>query len=142
MLNDLYRQLIMEHAGQKRNHREMKEGSHLHYKNPTCGDVMTLYWKWNEDGTLEEVSFIGEGCSISMASCSMMTEMVKGKNYEEITAMREGMEQLIRQGEEPREIDLGDALSLAGVYRLRARHNCALMPWQALDRAFLKETAR
>jgi nitrogen fixation protein NifU and related proteins len=139
MLDDLYRQLIMDHSKKKRNHREIDGGSHLHYKNPTCGDVMTLYWKWNENGTLEDISFVGEGCSISMASCSMMTELAKGKNYEEIAVMREGMERFIRNGEEAQNIDLGDALSLAGVHRLRARHNCALMPWQALDRAFLKD---
>ncbi|TMW72746.1 Fe-S cluster assembly sulfur transfer protein SufU [Alteribacter natronophilus] len=138
MLDDLYRQLIMEHSRTKRNHREIDNGTHIHYKNPTCGDVMTLYWKWGPDGILEDVSFVGEGCSISMASCSMMTEMVKGRSLEEVKAMRGAMEKLIREGKEPGEIDLGDALSLAGVHRLRARHNCALMPWQALDRAFLK----
>ncbi|TVP88903.1 MAG: SUF system NifU family Fe-S cluster assembly protein [Alkalicoccus sp.] len=137
MLDTLYRQLIMDHAGHKRNHREMEEGSHLYYKNPTCGDVMTLYWKWDEEGRLEDISFVGEGCSISMASCSMMTEMTKGKSYEEIAALRDGVESLIRKGEETGDVDLGDALSLAGVHRLRARHNCALMPWQALDKAFL-----
>lgn len=139
MLDDLYRQLIIDHAKKKRNYREIEEASHLHYKNPTCGDVMTLFWKWNEENILEDISFVGEGCSISMASCSMMTELVKGKSYQEISAMREGMERIIRKGEEPQKTDLGDALSLAGVHRLRARHNCALMPWQALDRAFLQE---
>ncbi|PYZ92536.1 SUF system NifU family Fe-S cluster assembly protein [Salipaludibacillus keqinensis] len=137
MLDDLYRQLIMDHTRRKRNYREMKDGDFVHYKNPTCGDVMTLFWKWNDNGTLEDVSFIGEGCSISMASCSMMTELAKGKSYHEIVALREGMERLIRHEEEPDEFDLDDALSLAGVHRLRARHNCALMPWQAMDRAFL-----
>ncbi|WP_026690217.1 Fe-S cluster assembly sulfur transfer protein SufU [Alteribacter aurantiacus] len=140
MLDDLYRKLIMDHAKSKRNFRK-GQGSHVHYKNPTCGDVMTLYWILNEFDEVEDVSFIGEGCSISMASCSMMTEMIKGKRVEEIQSMRKGMEQLIRKGEQPN-VDLGDALSLEGVHKLKARHNCALMPWQALDRAFLMDEER
>ncbi|MCE7794483.1 SUF system NifU family Fe-S cluster assembly protein [Salipaludibacillus sp. CUR1] len=140
MLQDLYRQLIMEHAKNKRNNREL-EGEHTHYKNPTCGDVMTLYWKIDEYGKIEDISFIGEGCSISMASCSIMTELVRGKTKKEIHEKREAMEKLIRSGERPDDsIDLGDALSLEGVHKLRARHNCALMPWQALDKAILNDT--
>ncbi|UCZ54205.1 SUF system NifU family Fe-S cluster assembly protein [Bacillus shivajii] len=138
MLDNIYRQLIMDHSKKKRNFRDLKNGSHLHYKNPTCGDVMTLYWIV-EDKTVVDVSFIGEGCSISMASCSMMTELIRGESVEEVFKMREAMERLIRNGELPKETDLGDAVSLEGVHKLRARHNCALMPWQALDRAFLKK---
>ncbi|MBM7096150.1 SUF system NifU family Fe-S cluster assembly protein [Bacillus sp. H-16] len=140
MLDDLYRQLIMDHARYRRNHR--KGGNeHLNYKNPTCGDVMTLYWTINKDNVIEDVSFTGEGCSISMASCSMMTVLVRGKHVTEVNQMKEAMEQLIRNGVPPtdQEIDLGDALSLEGVHKLKARHNCALMPWQALDRAFFRE---
>ncbi|PYZ97544.1 SUF system NifU family Fe-S cluster assembly protein [Alteribacter lacisalsi] len=139
MLNDLYRQLIIDHAKRKRNHPKMEEGTSLHYKNPTCGDVMTLYWRWDNDGTLADVSFIGEGCSISMASCSMMSEIIRRKTPADIHVLRQAMEELIREGRDPESTDLGDALSLAGVHRLRARHNCALMPWQAIDRAFLND---
>ncbi|WP_306301341.1 Fe-S cluster assembly sulfur transfer protein SufU [Thalassobacillus sp. C254] len=100
MLDQLYRQLVMDHAKHRRNHRELKEEgtSYLSYKNPTCGDVMTLYWKMSPDHIIEEVSFIGEGCSISMASCSMMTELIKGKKLEEVKKQKEGMEELIKKG--------------------------------------------
>ncbi len=64
----------------------------------------------------------------------MMTEQLKGRSLKEATQLRHAMEQMIRKGKIAEEVDLGDALSLEGVHKLRARHNCALMTWQALDR--------
>ncbi|WP_096187420.1 Fe-S cluster assembly sulfur transfer protein SufU [Evansella halocellulosilytica] len=136
MLNDLYRNLVMEHAKYRRNYRKL-EGDmvrKVYYKNPTCGDVITLYLIIEED-TIKEVSFLGEGCSISMASSSMMTELIYGQKLSHVSVMRNEFEQFIRQGQLPSSgSDFGDALSLQGVYKLKARHNCALMAWQALDK--------
>ncbi|WP_078428615.1 Fe-S cluster assembly sulfur transfer protein SufU [Alkalihalobacterium alkalinitrilicum] len=137
MLDQLYRQLVVEHSKNRRNHKKL-EGERIkqqHYKNPTCGDVMTLYLKLSEEKVIEVISFIGEGCSISMASASMMTELLKGISLKEASHLRQAMEKMIRSGEISTEVDLGDALALEGVHKLRARHNCALMAWQALDRA-------
>ncbi|OLO42715.1 SUF system NifU family Fe-S cluster assembly protein [Alkalihalophilus pseudofirmus] len=137
MLDQLYRQLVVEHSKNRRNHKKL-EGELIkqqHYKNPTCGDVMTLYLKVSDDKKIEAISFIGEGCSISMASASMMTELLKGISLKEAAHLRQAMEKMIRSGEISTEVDLGDALALEGVHKLRARHNCALMAWQALDRA-------
>ncbi|MDQ0252746.1 nitrogen fixation NifU-like protein [Evansella vedderi] len=136
MLNDLYRKLVMEHAKYRRNHKRL-EGENVrkvHYKNPTCGDVITLYIQL-EGERINDVAFEGEGCSISMASSSMMTELIKNKDLNNVSIVRNEFEQLIRKGKQSNDdIDLGDAMSLRGVYRLRARHNCALMAWQALDK--------
>ena len=87
-----------------------------------------------KDEKIEDAAFIGDGCSISMASSSIMTELIKGKTLKEAGLMREAMEDMIRKGEEPADDLLGDAVSLMGVHPLRSRHNCALMPWQAFDR--------
>ncbi|MBM4764720.1 Fe-S cluster assembly sulfur transfer protein SufU [Bacillus sp. B15-48] len=136
MLDDLYRKVVIGHAKYKRNYGKLEgERVHkVHYKNPTCGDVITLYVQLEED-IITNVSFEGEGCSISMASSSMMTEMVKNKKISVVSELRNEFEQLIRKGTQMNEdIDLGDALSLQGVHKLRARHNCALMAWQALDK--------
>lgn len=136
MLDQIYRQLVVEHVRNKRNHRRLdgKGVKHIHYKNPTCGDVMTLYIKLSEEALIEDISFIGEGCSISMASASMMTELLMGVPVDEAMKLRDAMEKLIKNGERVEDCDLGDAVALDGVYKLRARHNCALMAWQAFDR--------
>jgi nitrogen fixation NifU-like protein len=137
MLDNLYRQVIMDHYRNKRNFKEL-DGEHVqktHYKNPTCGDVMTLFLELEED-RVKRAAFIGEGCSISMASASMMTEIIQDKSLKEIAALRYAFEKLIRYGKVIGEIDLGDSLSLQGVHQLKARHNCALMTWQALDKVF------
>ncbi|MGR9049715.1 Fe-S cluster assembly sulfur transfer protein SufU [Halobacillus faecis] len=135
MLDDLYRKIVMDHAKYKRNYGAMdgeRDIHKIHYKNPTCGDIMVLYVSVREGG-IEDLSFEGEGCSISMASCSMMTELLKNRTVEECLKKRRAFERLIREGEQEDEIDLGDAASLQGVHKLRARHHCALMPWKALD---------
>ncbi|WP_208591224.1 Fe-S cluster assembly sulfur transfer protein SufU [Gracilibacillus suaedae] len=140
MLDNLYRTVIMDHYKYKRNFEELKGENivRVHYKNPTCGDVMTLFLDL-EDARVRRAAFLGEGCSISMASASMMTELIENKPLKEVASLRKGFEDLIRHGEEPEKIDLGDSLSLQGVHPLKARHNCALMTWQALDKA-LKNT--
>jgi len=139
-LDHIYRQIIFDHYRQKRNFTELlgENVFKVHYKNPTCGDVMTLYLEVKHD-IVNKVAFLGEGCSISMASSSMMTELIQNKTLGEILSLRNAFEELIRTGEltDPN-IDLGDSYSLQGVHHLKARHNCALMPWQALDKA-LKE---
>ncbi|WP_368505389.1 Fe-S cluster assembly sulfur transfer protein SufU [Alkalihalophilus sp. As8PL] len=136
MLQDLYRKVVMDHAKYRRNTGvlEGEDVRKIHYKNPTCGDVITLYVVI-DDEQLQDISFEGEGCSISMASSSIMTELIKNKDITTVSSLRNEFEQLIRDGKQANEeIDLGDALSLEGVHKLRARHNCALMAWQALDK--------
>lgn len=110
MLDQLYRQTVLDHFKYPRNYGKMEHSNtiRLPYKNPTCGDTMILYTSI-EQGFLSEVKFEGSGCSISMASCSIMTEAIYGQTVEE-------------------------ALSLSSVHSLRGRHNCALMGWQALSR--------
>lgn len=99
---------------------------------------MTLFVEL-EQNQVRRVTFLGEGCSISMASASMMTELIKNKSLKEITSLRKAFEQLIRHGKTPDEVDLGDSFSLKGVHQLKARHNCALMTWQALDKVLKDE---
>ncbi|MEJ9233086.1 SUF system NifU family Fe-S cluster assembly protein [Peribacillus butanolivorans] len=140
MLDNLYRQFIIDHYKHKRNFEELT-GEHVrkvHYKNPTCGDVMTLFIDL-EHNQVKKAAFLGEGCSISMASASMMTELIEKKSLKEIACLRKAFEHLIRHGEVPEGIDLGDSLSLQGVHQLKARHNCALMTWQALDKVLKDE---
>lgn len=136
MLNNLYKKTILEHFKNKRNFHEIMGENVLktYYKNPTCGDIMTLYIEL-DNTIVKEASFFGEGCTISMASCSMMTELIKGKNIQQIIRLRNDAELLIKSGRSSDSLEEWN--SLIGVYQLKARYNCALMPWQAFDR-FLK----
>lgn len=140
LLDQLYRQVIMDHYKQKRNFKELK-GKNIqtvHYKNPTCGDVITLFLDLEND-RIKKAAFLGEGCSISMASASMMIELIEDKSVKEVGFLRKAFEKLIRHGEVTDNTDLGDSLSLHGVHKLKARHNCALMTWQALDKILKDE---
>lgn len=141
MLDNIYRQIILDHYRQKRNFRKLSGENVLkvHYKNPTCGDVITLFIEVEND-LVKNASFLGEGCSISMASSSMMTVLIQNRSLSEIALLRKAFEELIRTGHLiDGNIDLGDSFSLKGVHQLKARHNCALMSWQALDKALKEE---
>ncbi|WP_025683607.1 Fe-S cluster assembly sulfur transfer protein SufU [Paenibacillus maysiensis] len=135
-MEQLYRQTIMDHYKQPRNYGKLADDDAivLPYKNPTCGDVMILYMLLQDD-CIQDIKFEGSGCSISMASCSMMTELVKRKSVREVSQLLEQFTSMIKEGAEPDEDVLEDAVSLSGVHKLRGRHNCALMGWQALQKS-------
>jgi nitrogen fixation protein NifU and related proteins len=136
MLDNLYKQIVMDHYKNPRNRgRIEKDGSiTLPYKNPTCGDVVVLYLDLDEDKKIQDIKFEGEGCSISMASCSMMTSLIKGKSVEEAKKLIQQFYTMVRQGEIEDEDALGDAVALSGVHKLKARHNCSLLGWNGLEK--------
>lgn len=138
LLDKIYQQLVLDHYKSPRNMRRLDEEEtiKLPYKNPTCGDVMVLYVNTQKE-TICDITFEGEGCSISMASCSMMTAAVKGQPTMAVKQLIEAFTRMIKEGSTPAEevADiLQDAISLSGVHSLKARHNCALMGWQALNK--------
>ncbi|GAA3404623.1 Fe-S cluster assembly sulfur transfer protein SufU [Paenibacillus hodogayensis] len=138
MLENLYKQIVMDHSKNPRNKGKLEGDDSIQfpYKNPTCGDVMVLYMTLDENRNIRDVKFEGEGCSISMASCSMMTDLVKGKSVEEAEHLIHLFTNMIKNGELPEDEDeLGDALALSGVHKLRARHNCSLLGWNGLEKA-------
>lgn len=132
-MDELYKQLIIDHYRHPRNYGEINDMSsiRLFYKNPTCGDTIVLYLLVDQ-GQIHDIKFEGDGCSISMASCSMMTSAVKGRSLEEAENLTRLFSSMITIGISPEDEALEESLSLLGVHSLRARHNCALMGWQAL----------
>ncbi|MBP1934636.1 Fe-S cluster assembly sulfur transfer protein SufU [Ammoniphilus resinae] len=133
-LDDLYRRVIMDHYQRPRNRGEMDQDSvTINLNNPTCGDRIQLQLKV-EDGIIKDVKFIGEGCSISMSSASMMTEAVKGGTVEDALRMADLFSRLM-QGEEidDEDLDIGDIEALAGVSKFPARIKCATLAWKALQ---------
>ena len=135
-LDNLYRQVIMDHYKNPRNKGSLDEGNlTVDMNNPTCGDRIHLTLKV-EDGIVTDVKFDGEGCSISMSSASMMTQAIKGKDVE--TAMKlSSIFSDMMQGKEVEiddDLDLGDIESLQGVAKFPARIKCATLAWKAMEK--------
>jgi len=135
-LDNLYRQVIMDHYKNPRNKGSLDEGSlTVDMNNPTCGDRIHLTLKV-EDGIVTDVKFDGEGCSISMSSASMMTQAIKGKDVETAMKLSRIFSDMM-QGKEVEiddDLDLGDIESLQGVAKFPARIKCATLAWKAMEK--------
>ncbi len=138
-LDTLYRQVIMDHYKNPRNRGELEgETLHVNMNNPTCGDRIQLQLKV-EDNKISEAKFVGEGCSISLSSASMMTDAVKGRTVEEALEMA-GIFSSMMQGQEYEEkYDLGDIEALQGVTKFPARIKCATLAWKAMEKGLNEE---
>ena len=141
-LNSLYQQLILEHYKRPRNKGELDDASvGVHMRNPTCGDEVKLQLRV-EDGVVVGVGFTGQGCSISQASISMMTDRLKGARVEDALALAERFTRMMHGDEEPaRDRSLGDLRALQGVSRFPVRVKCALLGFDALQEALKEESA-
>jgi len=134
-LDTLYRQVIMDHYQNPRNRGYLENGTlTTEMNNPSCGDRISIQMIV-EDGIVEDIKFEGEGCSISMASASMMTQAVKGKKVEEALGMSETFSQMML-GEkiDPDELALDDIIALEGVAKFPARIDCATLAWKAMEK--------
>ncbi|WP_248930452.1 Fe-S cluster assembly sulfur transfer protein SufU [Paenibacillus hamazuiensis] len=129
-LDDLYRRVIMDHYKNPRNRGSFdNEAVTINLNNPTCGDRITLQMQV-EDGKVSAAKFLGEGCSISLSSASMLTEAVKGKTLDEALEMAEKFSGLMKG--EPVEFEYEDLEALSGVNKFPARIKCATLAWNAL----------
>src|SRR5690625_2841595 len=125
-LNELYREVIMDHYRSPRNKGVLDNPTvSIDLDNPLCGDEITLQLEV-EDGTVKSARFSGQGCSISQASASMMTYQVQGKSLEEAGEMLVRFKQMMH-GDEEAGKPLGDLLALHGVSKFPVRIKCALL---------------
>ncbi len=133
-LDHLYRQVIMDHYKTPRNRGAIEGGVTIDMNNPTGGDTIRLQLAI-EDDVVRDAKFDGEGCSISMASASMMTQLVKGKTIEEALRLADIFSDMV-QGKDydDESFDLGDVEALSGVTKFPARIKCATLAWKALER--------
>src|SRR5690606_9538401 len=124
-LDQLYRQVIMDHYKTPRNKGALESNSvNIEMNNPTCGDRIQLTLQV-EDNIVKDAKFDGEGCSISMASASMMTQAVKGKDVETALQLSHIFSDMMLGKEYDDSIDLGDIEALQGVSQFPARIKCA-----------------
>lgn len=139
-LNSLYQQLILEHYRSPRNKGELEDKTvEVHLNNPVCGDEIRLQLRI-EDDRIAQAKFVGQGCSISQAAVSMMTTLLEGRPLSEADALAERFTELMH-GDEAAAKDkaLGDLRALAGVSKFPVRIKCALLGFEALQKA-LKES--
>jgi nitrogen fixation protein NifU and related proteins len=138
----LYQELILDHYRRPRNKGTLEHAdASIEMKNPLCGDEITLQVAFDGTG-VGDVRFFGRGCSISQASASMMTQLVKGKGAAEIDALRNRFRDMML-GDQSAVTDekLGSLRALSGVARFPARVKCALLAWNALESALAGRSA-
>ena len=131
---DLSREIILDHYQNPRNHGRLEHPTLANRgHNPLCGDEIELSVAIDEqDGRIREIAFTGRGCSISQASASMMTEVIKGKSLDDAdSAVQNFTQRMANRAAPPAELD-EELDALQGVKKYPARVKCALLPWTTL----------
>ena len=136
----LYQEMILDHYRRPRNKGVLENpDTSVEMKNPLCGDEIELQVAFDGD-SVSDLRFSGRGCSISQASASMMTQLVKGKSTGEIDALRARFRELVLgDASAASDQQLGSLRALSGVSRFPARVKCALLAWNALDTALARK---
>jgi nitrogen fixation NifU-like protein len=145
---DLYQELILEHS-KRPHHAGLREpfGAEVHHVNPTCGDEVTLRVAVDgsgPDAVIRDVSYDAVGCSISMASMSVLTDEVIGHTVSDALATHEAMRTMLTsKGQLVGDEDvIGDGVAFAGVSKYPARVKCALLGWMAFTDALNQAMSR
>lgn len=140
-MEQMYQEVILDHY--KHPHgRGLREpfGAEVHHVNPTCGDEVTLRVNITDDGTVGDVSYDGQGCSISQAATSVLTDQVVGLSVEQALATVDAFSAMVgsRGTVEGDEDVIGDGVAFAGVAKYPARVKCALLGWMAFKDAVVR----
>jgi nitrogen fixation NifU-like protein len=140
-LQDLYRQVILDHNRNPRNFGELTDATRVVAGvNPLCGDKMTLYLKL-ANGKIEDIRFQGTGCAISVASSSLMTERVKGQSVGVALELFERVHELLTSSHDHEPAaELDKLAALGGVREYPSRVKCASLGWHALKSAVAEDT--
>ena len=135
---ELYQELILEHGKNPRNLRKTENfNKDAKGNNPLCGDNVHIYLKLNDQRKVEDISFEGSGCAISMASASIMTDLIKGKSDNEAKEIIEDFLGMIKENPELKnnilkEDDKTKLMCLSGVKQYPMRVKCATLSWHTL----------
>jgi nitrogen fixation protein NifU and related proteins len=139
-LRELYQQIIIDHSQHPKNFRILEHSKHVQEGyNPLCGDKIIIYVN-DSNGRIEDIAFQGSGCAISIASASLMTEAIKGKTLEEVTALFQEFQEIVTKGDLKNQTKLGKLAVLAGVSAYPMRVKCATLPWHTLKAALTSNT--
>jgi nitrogen fixation NifU-like protein len=139
-LRDLYQEVILDHGRNPRHFHALEDASHeAHGHNPLCGDRVHLYLKIGPAGLVEDIAFEGNGCAISMASASMMTDLVLGKEVKEAKVLANAFYQLAKGEAVEASVlpeDREQIEVMAGVSEFPMRVKCATLAWHTFEAAF------
>ena len=140
-LKQLYQDIILEHGKSPRNLGKCEGYNHeAKGYNPLCGDKVHVYLKLDNGKKVEDLTFEGDGCAISLASASIMTELVKGKSFEEAKEIMDAFLNMIKNTSEIQSNHLDEdektkLMSLSGVKQFPMRVKCATLSWHTLNSA-------
>ena len=140
-LRELYQEVILDHGKHPRNHRAVDGANrHAHGRNPLCGDDFEVALRLNADGSIADAAFHGNGCAISVASASIMTELLKGKTQAQAEALFDAFHALCTSdhaGDAPgvTEDDMTYLQVVAGVRQFPVRVKCATLAWHTMHAA-------
>lgn len=135
-LADLYRDVIVDHNRNPRNFRKIPPPCrHAEGLNPLCGDKLQVYLRVDPEDRIQDVSFEGSGCAISVASASLMTEALKGRTREEAETLFERIHGMLTGDEEADVAAIGKLAALAGVREYPTRVKCASLCWHTVHSA-------
>ncbi len=140
-LKELYQEIILDHGKNPRNLRKTDNfNKDAKGHNPLCGDKVHVYLKLDENKKVEDISFEGEGCAISMASASIMTDLVKGKDEKDVKEIVSDFLQMIKEKDEIqtnllKEDEKTKLMCLSGVKQFPMRVKCATLSWHTLTSA-------
>ena len=140
-LRELYQEVILDHGKNPRNfHRLEAANCQAIGNNPVCGDLLTVYLTLDDAGRITDVSFLGKGCAISMASASLMTEILKGKTAAEAAKLFDNFHRLCTEDDaapdpEVDPDDLDRLAVLSGVRTFPIRVKCATLAWHTMNAA-------
>ena len=140
-LKELYQEIILDHGKNPRNLRRTENfNKDAKGHNPLCGDKVNVYLKLNQNKKVEDISFEGQGCAISMASASIMTDLVKGKEEHEVKEIVSDFLDMIKEKDELsnnilHEDDKTKLMCLSGVKQYPMRVKCATLSWHTLTSA-------
>ena len=140
-LKELYQEIILDHGKNPRNLRKTENfNKDAKGHNPLCGDKVHVYLKLDEDKKVQDISFEGQGCAISMASASIMTDLVKGKEEHEVKEIVKDFLEMIKEKDQLNNKILEDnektkLMCLSGVKKYPMRVKCATLSWHTLTSA-------
>ena len=143
-LKELYQEIILDHGKNPRNLRKTENfNKDAKGHNPLCGDKVHIFLKLNDNKKVEDISFEGQGCAISMASASIMTDLLKGKEEKDVKEIVSDFLEMIKEKDEINTNLLKDdektkLMCLSGVKQYPMRVKCATLSWHTLTSAIDK----
>ncbi|MEX2805469.1 Fe-S cluster assembly sulfur transfer protein SufU [Streptococcus sp. H31] len=133
-LDSLYMAVVTDHSKDPHHRGVLEDAKHIQLNNPTCGDVISLSVQFDGD-RISDIAFAGDGCTISTASASMMTDAVIGKTSSEALELAAIFSKMMQGEKDSAQKRLGDAEFLAGVSKFPQRIKCATLAWNAVKKA-------